>query len=83
MPYLESVLDVYESVLQKSPNYSDNAASKVKQEILHGLGNVSMPHGFQIIYTYMCVYYIINSWRQSNDDDNIYFEHSLTWGSWG
>lgn len=59
MPYLESVLDVYESVLQKSPNYSDNAASKVKQEILHGLGNVSMPHGFQIIYTYMCVYYIL------------------------
>lgn len=46
MPYLQSVLDVYETVLQKSPNYSDNAASKVKQEILHGLGNVLMPHGF-------------------------------------
>lgn len=40
MPYLQSVLDVYETVLQKSPNYSDNAASKVKQEILHGLGEL-------------------------------------------
>jgi hypothetical protein len=38
-PYLNSVLDAYEFVLQKSPNYSDNTASKVKQEILHGLGN--------------------------------------------
>lgn len=37
--YLNSVLDVYEYALQKSPNYSDNAAGKVKQEILHGLGN--------------------------------------------
>lgn len=38
MPYLTSVLDIYEFVLQKS-NYCGNAASKVKQEILHGLGN--------------------------------------------
>lgn len=37
--YLNSVLDVYEFVLQKSQNYSGNAAGKVKQEILHGLGN--------------------------------------------
>lgn len=37
--YLNSVLDVYEYAFQKSPNYSDNAAGKVKQEILHGLGN--------------------------------------------
>ncbi|KAE8010084.1 hypothetical protein FH972_006478 [Carpinus fangiana] len=39
-PYLNSVLDAYEFVLQKSPNYSDNTASKVKQEILHGLGEL-------------------------------------------
>lgn len=39
MPYLNSVLDVYEFVLQKSPNYTGNAAGRVKQEIVHGLGN--------------------------------------------
>ncbi|KAJ4719601.1 Protein MON2-like protein [Melia azedarach] len=38
--YLNSVLDVYEFVLQKSQNYSGNAAGKVKQEILHGLGEL-------------------------------------------
>lgn len=36
MRYLISVVDVYEHVLKKPSNYSD----KVKQEILHGLGNV-------------------------------------------
>lgn len=40
MPYLKSVLDVYEEVLQKTINYSDNAAIKVKQEIFHGLGEL-------------------------------------------
>eukprot|EP00257_Ricinus_communis_P013104 XP_015570469.1 protein MON2 homolog isoform X2 [Ricinus communis] len=40
MPYLNSVLDVYEHVLHTSPNYSNNAISKVKQEILHGLGEL-------------------------------------------
>nr|XP_011466433.1 PREDICTED: protein MON2 homolog [Fragaria vesca subsp. vesca] len=39
-PYLESVLDVYELVLQKSTNLSGNAASKVKQEILNSLGEL-------------------------------------------
>lgn len=39
MPYLVSVIDVYEVVLQKSPNYSSGATNKVKQEVLHGLGN--------------------------------------------
>ncbi|KAL2456123.1 ARM repeat superfamily protein [Forsythia ovata] len=38
--YLKSVLDVYEIVLQKSPNCSADATSKVKQEILHGLGEL-------------------------------------------
>lgn len=38
MPYLTSVLDVYELVLCKSPSYNDGATSKVKQEILHSLG---------------------------------------------
>ncbi|KAJ4955381.1 hypothetical protein NE237_012164 [Protea cynaroides] len=42
MAYLKSVLDVYELVLQRHPNYSGNAASKVKQEILHGLGEIYM-----------------------------------------
>ncbi|KAF6142246.1 hypothetical protein GIB67_012095 [Kingdonia uniflora] len=40
MPYLKSVLDVYEYVLQRSPNCSAIAASKIKQEILHGLGEL-------------------------------------------
>lgn len=36
MRYLISVIDVYEHVLKKPPSYSD----KVKQEILHGLGEI-------------------------------------------
>ncbi|OMO62280.1 hypothetical protein CCACVL1_22908 [Corchorus capsularis] len=40
MPYLVSVLDVYEAVLQKSPSYSGVATDKVKQEVLHGLGEL-------------------------------------------
>ncbi|KAK6233045.1 hypothetical protein SCA6_003118 [Theobroma cacao] len=40
MPYLVSVIDVYEVVLQKSPNYSSGATNKVKQEVLHGLGEL-------------------------------------------
>ncbi|XP_019187110.1 PREDICTED: protein MON2 homolog isoform X3 [Ipomoea nil] len=40
MPYLTSVLDVYELVLCKSPSYDDSATSKVKQEILHSLGDI-------------------------------------------
>ncbi|XP_022719220.1 protein MON2 homolog isoform X2 [Durio zibethinus] len=40
MPYLVSVLDVYEVVLQKSPNYSGITTNKVKQEVLHGLGEL-------------------------------------------
>ncbi|XP_042986113.1 protein MON2 homolog isoform X8 [Carya illinoinensis] len=40
MPYLNSVLDVFEFVLQKSPNYTGNAAGKVKQEVVHGLGEL-------------------------------------------
>lgn len=39
MPYLKTVFDAYEFVLQKSTSYSGNAAGKVKQEIFHGLGN--------------------------------------------
>uniref|UniRef100_A0A5B7BVG9 Protein MON2 homolog n=1 Tax=Davidia involucrata TaxID=16924 RepID=A0A5B7BVG9_DAVIN len=40
MAYLKSVFDIYELVLQKSSNYDGNAASKVKQEILHNLGEL-------------------------------------------
>ncbi|XP_027363554.1 protein MON2 homolog isoform X2 [Abrus precatorius] len=40
MPYLVSVIDVYELVLRKPPSYSGSAADKVKQEILHGLGEL-------------------------------------------
>ncbi|MCH86362.1 protein MON2-like, partial [Trifolium medium] len=36
MRYLTSVIDVYEHVLKKPSSYSD----KVKQEILHGLGEI-------------------------------------------
>ncbi|GMN25335.1 hypothetical protein TIFTF001_000898 [Ficus carica] len=40
LPYLTSVLNVYEFALQKSTNYSGNAACKVKQEILHDIGEL-------------------------------------------
>ncbi|XP_019452228.1 PREDICTED: protein MON2 homolog isoform X2 [Lupinus angustifolius] len=40
MPYLISVIDVYELVLKRPPSYSGNATDKVKQEILHGLGEL-------------------------------------------
>jgi len=42
MPYLISVIDVYELVLRKPSSYRGNAADKVTQEILHGLGNISI-----------------------------------------
>ncbi|AED93753.1 ARM repeat superfamily protein [Arabidopsis thaliana] len=38
--YLNSVLDVYELVFQKSSSYTGDTAAKVKQEILHGLGEL-------------------------------------------
>lgn len=40
MPYLTSVLEVYEFVFQRSPSYGINSTSKAKQEILHGLGEL-------------------------------------------
>ncbi|XP_019439975.1 PREDICTED: protein MON2 homolog [Lupinus angustifolius] len=40
MPYLISVIDVYERVLKRPSSYSGNAIDKVKQEILHGLGEL-------------------------------------------
>ncbi|KAJ6846953.1 protein MON2-like protein isoform X4 [Iris pallida] len=40
VPYIKSMLDVYELVLERSPNYRGNAANKVKQEILNGLGDL-------------------------------------------
>ncbi|KAL5196028.1 Protein MON2 [Glycine soja] len=40
MPYLISVIDVYELVLRKPSSYRGNAADKVMQEILHGLGEL-------------------------------------------
>ncbi|CAN4110213.1 unnamed protein product [Withania somnifera] len=40
MPYLTSVLDVYELVLHKSANCSGDIAYKLKHEILHGLGEL-------------------------------------------
>lgn len=33
-------MDVYELVFQKSSSYTGDTATKVKQEILHGLGNL-------------------------------------------
>jgi len=38
--YVKSVLDIYELVLQTSPNYKNDSADKVKQEVLRGLGNI-------------------------------------------
>ncbi|KAL5227929.1 hypothetical protein ABZP36_016194 [Zizania latifolia] len=38
--YVKSVLDIYELVLQTSPNYKNDSADKVKQEVLLGLGDL-------------------------------------------
>ncbi|XP_075500953.1 uncharacterized protein LOC142539404 isoform X2 [Primulina tabacum] len=38
--YIKSVLDIYEAALQKSQSSDDHVISKVKQEILHGLGEL-------------------------------------------
>ncbi|XP_057539687.1 uncharacterized protein LOC130817800 isoform X2 [Amaranthus tricolor] len=40
MDYLRSVLDVYEHFLLESSSRNDNATSRVKQEILNGLGEL-------------------------------------------
>ncbi|XP_076890249.1 uncharacterized protein LOC143541257 isoform X2 [Bidens hawaiensis] len=40
MPYLKSVLDVYDIVLRNPTACGDVATNKVKQEIIHGLGEV-------------------------------------------
>ncbi|KAL7607146.1 uncharacterized protein LOC111910718 [Lactuca sativa] len=40
MQYLKSVLDVYDIVLRNPTACGDMAANKVKQEIIHGLGEV-------------------------------------------
>ncbi|XP_047946837.1 protein MON2 homolog [Salvia hispanica] len=38
--YIMSVLDIYDAVLRETSNNSDHVAGKVKQEILHGLGEL-------------------------------------------
>ncbi|KAF9606220.1 hypothetical protein IFM89_023803 [Coptis chinensis] len=40
MPYFKSVLDAYEFVLQQSVDASGSTAIKVKQEIVHGIGEL-------------------------------------------
>ncbi|XP_024978290.1 protein MON2 homolog isoform X2 [Cynara cardunculus var. scolymus] len=40
MPYLKSVLDVYDIILRNPTSCNDMVANKVKQEIIHGLGEV-------------------------------------------
>jgi len=41
--YVKSVLDIYELVLQTSPNFKNDSTDKVKQEVLRGLGNLWLP----------------------------------------
>lgn len=55
MRYLISVVDVYEHVLKNPSSYSD----KVKQEILHGLGNVLI----FILSLYDNLFFVRYSWR--------------------
>ncbi|GJM92979.1 hypothetical protein PR202_ga09489 [Eleusine coracana subsp. coracana] len=38
--HVKSVLDIYELVLQTSPNYKNDSSDKVKQEVLRGLGDL-------------------------------------------
>lgn len=40
LPYLQSVLNTYELVLQRLPDGSGITANKVKQEIIHGIGEL-------------------------------------------
>lgn len=61
MSYLTSVLDTYELVVEKTTNHGNNTANKVKQEILHGLGNILTRQNFSFIFmlkfdTRMCGY---------------------------
>ncbi|TVU34939.1 hypothetical protein EJB05_16797 [Eragrostis curvula] len=38
--HVQSVLDIYEFVLQTSPNFKNDSTDKVKQEVLRGLGDL-------------------------------------------
>ncbi|KAG0481272.1 hypothetical protein HPP92_012130 [Vanilla planifolia] len=40
LPYIKTMLDVYELALERSPDVRTSSAIKVKQEILHGLGDL-------------------------------------------
>ena len=54
MPYLKSVLGVYDIILRNPTSCSDMVANKVKQEIIHGLGNnlydLGRPFAFVILF---------------------------------
>ncbi|XP_019071203.1 uncharacterized protein [Solanum lycopersicum] len=75
MPYLTSVLDVYELVLHKSPNYNGNMAYKLKQEILHGLGELYVQaQGMFDNDTYLKLLSVVDSGIKQAEVDNSNFE---------
>ncbi|XP_055807466.1 uncharacterized protein LOC129876149 isoform X2 [Solanum dulcamara] len=75
MPYLTSVLDVYELVLHKSPNYNGNMAYKLKQEILHGLGELYVQaQGMFNNVTYLKLLSVVDSGIKQAKVDNSNFE---------
>ncbi|XP_006347403.1 protein MON2 homolog isoform X2 [Solanum tuberosum] len=75
MPYLTSVLDVYELVLHKSPNYNGNMAYKLKQEILHGLGELYVQaQGMFDNDTYLKLLSVVDSGIKQAKVDNSNFE---------
>lgn len=69
--YLKSVLDVYDVALQKSVNHNTNAASKVKQEILYGLGELYVQAQSMFdadMYTHMLAIIHLETKQAMNND---------------
>ncbi|KAL8061656.1 hypothetical protein ABFX02_02G099900 [Erythranthe guttata] len=73
--YIKSVLDIYEDVLQKSENSSDHVTGKVKQEILHGLGELySQAQGMFDNDMYKKLILVVDSTIREAKITNITFE---------
>lgn len=73
--YVKSVLDIYELVLQTSPNYKSDSAEKVKQEVLRGLGDLyvqaqSLFNDDMYLRLMAVMHLMIKSSMNSTDYDN-------------
>lgn len=68
MPYLKSVLDVYDIVLRNPTACNDMAANKVKQEIIQGLGKVILMTLYSLFHLSHHLNYLsvlaISAWKK-------------------